>query len=321
MLVQLLLFMAGLLVLYVGAEWLVRGAASLALEYGIRPIIVGLTVVALGTSMPEFVLNFFAMLSGEDSMALGNIIGSNICNIALILGVSALVLPLAVAPATLRKEYPLMLGVMVLFYVLSLDGTISQIDGGILVLGLIGFLTYVIVDSKRHSTPLAVPTTNEPDALPKPATDPHWKKALLLIGGIVFLAGGARLMVLAAINVAADFGIDPVVVGLTVLAIGTSLPELAASVVSAMKQEADLSLGNVLGSNLLNVLFVVGLLALFRPLHVDAESLQIHFPVMLAFCAVLLPVAWTGHRINRIEGGFMLAGFTGYLVYLVLPYV
>lgn len=318
MLVQLLIFSAGLGVLYFGAEWLVRGAASLALRYGIRRIVVGITVVALGTSMPEFVINFFAALAEEDSLALGNIVGSNICNIALILGTSSLVLPMAVRPSTLRKEYPIMMGVMVLFYLVALDGLISKVDGMILVLGLVLFMIYLVIDGKRHARKVAdgdIDPAETPGVLV-----PVWKKVAFLVGGIVFLAVGARMMVYSAVNIAEALGVEPVVVGLTIVAIGTSLPELAASLVSAVKQEADMSIGNVLGSNLLNVLFVVGLVALIRPLQVDAQSLSVHFPVMLGFSALLLPVAWTSYRISRFEGGVLLSIFTGYIVYLVLPY-
>ncbi len=322
MLVQGLIFMLGLGVLYLGADWLVRGSASLALHYGIRPLVVGITVVALGTSMPEFVINFFAAFSGEDSLALGNIVGSNICNIALILGTSALILPLAVSPSTLKKEYPIMMAVLILFYVVSLDGIISQFDGLLLVAGLVFFFAYMIVDSMRHR---ALQSKNAHAGVADPPTAEGesrvgWR-ALLVTAGIVFLAVGARAMVYAAVNVAHLFGIDPVVVGLTVVAIGTSLPELAASVVSALKQEAEISVGNVLGSNMLNVLFVVGLLALFRPLSVDQVSLDVHFPVMIVFGLVLLPIAWTRFRITRMEGGFLLAGFVGYMVFLAAPYM
>lgn len=319
MLWQLLIFAIGVFILYVGAEWLVRGAASLALRYGIRRLVVGLTVVALGTSMPEFVINFFAALDNEDSLALGNIVGSNICNIGLILGMSALVLPLAVRPSTLRKEYPLMMGVMLLFYLLSLDGIVSKLDGLLLVIGLVGFLVFLVIDSRRH----ARKTTAEelPDVQADDVAAPLWKKALFLVAGIVLLAGGARLMVHAAVTIAESMGINPIVIGLTVVAIGTSLPELAASVVSAMKREADMSLGNVLGSNLLNVLFVVGLVSMINPLTVDTESLNVHFPVMLGFGALLLPLAWTSYRITRLEGGMLITVFFGYLVYLVYPYL
>ncbi len=317
MLLQSLLFLAGLGVLYVGAEWLIRGAASLALKYGIRPLIVGLTVVALGTSMPEFVVNFIAALSNEDSLALGNIIGSNICNIGLILGTSSVVLPLVVSPDMLRKEYPIMLGVMFLFYIVSMDGIISKLDGLLLILGLVAFLTFLVLDARRNARRMA-----PEDIAPVKEDDgsyPTWKKALHLGGGILLLAAGAQLMVYAAVNIAHSMGVDPMIVGLTVVAIGTSLPELAASIVGAVRNEADLSVGNVLGSNLLNVLFVVGLVSLVRPLEVDAVSIKVHFPIMLAFSIVLLPVMWTQYQISRREGVFLLGSFVMYLAYLVYP--
>lgn len=319
MLLQALIFLIGLGLLYLGAEWLVKGAASVALRYGIRPLVVGITVVALGTSMPEFVINLFAALTGEDSLALGNIVGSNICNIALILGTSSLVLPLAVSPATLKKEYPIMMAVLVLFYGVALDGVIGQADGLLLVAGLVAFFLFLILDARRHAGP---PLKRDmPSVKSTHVESSVWRKSGLLIGGIVMLAAGARLMVHAAVNVANVLGIDPVVIGLTVVAIGTSLPELAASVVSALKQEADISVGNVLGSNMLNVLFVVGLISIFQPLQVDQTSLDIHFPVMLVFGFLLLPLAWTQFKISRMEGGFLLAGFVGYMLFLAAPYL
>jgi cation:H+ antiporter len=314
-----LIFTVGLVVLYFGADWLIRGAASLALRFGIRPLVVGLTVIALGTSMPEFLVNFFAALSQQEALALGNIIGSNVCNIALILGLSSLVYPMSVSKGTLRKEYPIMMGVMLLFYLLALDGVISRIDGAVLVAGLFAFLLFVVFDARRSGVSPAVEQIN--DAGQEAILLRPWKKAAYLFGGILMLSGGARLMVDGATSIASNMGISPTVVGLTVVAIGTSLPELAASLVCAIKKEADMSVGNVLGSNLLNVLFVVGLVALIQPLHVDQESLDVHFPVMLGFGVLLLPLAWTQYRITRIEGGVLLTGFVGYLAYLVYPYV
>jgi cation:H+ antiporter len=313
------IFSIGLVVLYFGADWLIRGAASLALRFGIRPLVVGLTVIALGTSMPEFLVNFFAAVTEQEGIALGNIVGSNICNIALILGLSSVVYPMTVAKGTLRKEYPIMMAVMLLFYLLSLDGIISHLDGVLLVIGLFGFLMFLVFDARGQGVTATVEQIGESsqDAI---AMSP-WKKTAYLAGGIVMLSVGARLMVSGATSIAEQMGIDPVVVGLTVVAIGTSLPELAASLVCAIKKEADMSVGNVLGSNLLNVLFVVGLVALIQPLHVDATSLKVHFPVMLAFGVLLLPLAWTRYQITRLEGGVLLTGFVGYLVYLVAPYV
>jgi len=354
MAVSVLLFLIGTGVLYLGAEAMVKGAATLALRYGLRPLVVGLTVVALGTSMPEFIINFLSVLSKEDALALGNIIGSNICNIALILGASSVVLPLSVDRAMLRKEYPMMLGAMLAFYLLSLDGTISQVDGLLLVVGLVSFLLFVVIDASSYSLLSDAP---EPESIngdgseeiaakvsddsggesgdgsDSPALEgieeveasdlqsPVRTQVAYLTGGMVGLAGGAHLMVDRAVVIAEYLGVSEVVIGLTIVALGTSLPELAASVVSAVRGESELSMGNALGSNLLNVLFVVGVVSMMRPLDVSDTSLDVHLPVMLGFAVLLFPLAWTGYRITRLEGSLMLAGFLSYMSYLVYPYV
>lgn len=316
MLFDVLLFTVGLVLLYFGADWLIRGAASLALKFGIRPLVVGLTVIALGTSMPEFIVNFFAAVSGEDGLALGNVIGSNIANIALILGVSAMVFPMNVSKGMLTREYPVLLAIMAGFYWLAKDGLISKSDGALLVLALTIFLIYIVLDAKRtNKAPV------DPESIASEVLLPNWKKVLFLAGGIVLLTVGARLMVLGAVNIALVLGISSAIVGLTVVAIGTSLPELAASVMCAVRQEVDLSFGNVLGSNILNVLFVVGLIALIRPLQVDVESIDLHLPIMIGFTIVLLPIARSHYQISRLEGGFLVASFLGYMFYLILPYV
>jgi cation:H+ antiporter len=325
MVLSTVVFLVGIAMLYVGAEAMVKGAATLALRYGLRPLVVGLTVVALGTSMPEFVINFLSALAGEDALALGNIVGSNICNIALILGVSAIVLPLAVDRSMLRKEYPIMLGAMLAFYLLALDGVISQVDGFLLVVGLVGFLIFIVVDTRRHNHSSASPDDVAPDDIaevePGDLKSPAKTKMGYLFGGMVGLAVGAHLMVDSAVDIARYMGVDSVVIGLTIVALGTSLPELAASLVSAMRGEAELAVGNAMGSNLLNVLFVVGLVSMMRPLKVNAVSLGVHFPVMIAFALLLFPLAWTGRQITRAEGSFMIASFVGYMGYVVYPYV
>jgi len=317
MFIQFLIFFAGLIVLYVGAEGLIRGSTSLALRYGIRPLVVGITVVALGTSMPEFVVNFFAAIQGEDGLALGNVVGSNICNIALILGTASLILPLAVGSGTLKKEYPLMMAVMVLFYLVALDGTINRVDGAILVAGLAGFLAFLMFDARRHARNNNIPKVVRAEEQQSEKNRYRtWRKILYVIAGTVLLAAGADLMVRSATKVAALLGVDPKIVGLSVVAIGTSLPELAASVVSALKHQADISVGNVLGSNMLNVLFVIGTISLIRPLEVDSETVTTYLPIMLAFGVLLLPLAWTRYSISRWEGGILLAGFAAYMYYL-----
>lgn len=345
MIIDIILFLLGLLILYYGAEWLIRGASGIALEYGIRPVVVGLTVVALGTSMPEFLVNFIAALSGEHHLALGNIIGSNISNVALILGASAIVLPIAVTPQILRKEYPMMLGAMIAFYLVALDGTISRLDGSLLITGLAAFLSYLVYEAKNGSPALQMAeemegvsrkdtdlvsaegemethgaslSEEEEEVIGASAQDSITKKATYLIGGTVGLAVGAHFMVDSAVDIARSMGISQIIIGLTIVAIGTSLPELAASMVGAIKSEADLSVGNILGSNLLNVLFVVGSVSIMSPLDVEPTTLSIHFPVMLGICVMLLPIAWTRFEITRVEGGVLLATFLSYMTYILM---
>ncbi|MEF8815199.1 MAG: calcium/sodium antiporter [Salinibacter sp.] len=315
MILYVFLFFVGLLLLYLGAEGLIQGASSIALQYGIRPVIAGLTVVALGTSMPEFLVNVFALISGEPPLAIGNIIGSNISNVALILGMCAMVLPLTVTPAVLRREYPVMLCTMVLFYLCALDGVIGARDGILMVVLLIGLGIYVFYDAQRTSKGTVLESMEgEIDA-----GSPEFSsltKTVYVLGGMGGLTLGAHLMVDNALAISDVLDIDHVVIGLTVVAIGTSLPELAASMVGTLKQEVDMTVGNVIGSNLLNVLFVVGTLAIVEPITVDPETIRVHFPVMLGFCALVVPLTWWDQQITRIEGAFMVLAFLGFMVFL-----
>ncbi len=328
MVFQFIVFITGLVVLYYGAEWLVKAASSIAYHFGIRPMVIGLTVVALGTSMPEFVLNFFAVLVGEDALAIGNIIGSNIANIGLILGVSAVLMPLVVDNETLKKEYPLMVGTTLLFYALAADGKLTRTDGAILVLGLLALMIFLVIDARRHaringgSNATRIADKKVASAVPLDGTLLNTRKRILyLVAGMVGLTLGARLMVVSAVEIARVLNIHPVVIGLTIVAIGTSLPELAASVMCAMKKEVDMSVGNVLGSNMLNILFVVGVISLIRPIEVEPVSITQHFPVMIAFSVVIFPLAFFRHAISKVEGVFLLIGFAVYLGWLIFPYV
>lgn len=317
MVLYVFLFFVGLLVLYLGAEGLIQGASSIALQHGIRPVIVGLTVVALGTSMPEFLVNFFALLSGTSPLAIGNIIGSNISNVALILGTCALTLPLTVTPDVLKREYPVMLGVMGLFYVCALDGVIGTFDGVLMVILLLALGVYVFLDARSTSTAVILESMEgELDSADPGLT--AVAKGIYLFGGMAGLALGAHLMVDNALHIAKLLNIDEVVIGLTVVAIGTSLPELAASMVGTLKEESNMTIGNVMGSNLLNVLFVVGTLAIAEPLTVEPETIRLHFPVMLGFCALIIPLTWRDHRITRLEGAFLVTSFLGFMTYLYL---
>ncbi len=323
-------FILGLGILYLGADWLVQGASAVAKRFGIRPLIVGLTVVAMGTSIPEFLLNFFAVMAGEDGLAIGNIIGSNISNIALILGVSAVLLPLAFDGNVLRKEYPMMLAVTGLFYILSLDGVLSRVDGIILLSSLVAFMVFIVNDALKHAKNSSLERESVQDEEVDPAANAFTRfvsqshiapyfRVLLIIAGIAALAIGARLMVDSAVGIAELLQIAPIIIGLTIVAIGTSLPELAASLMSAFRNENDMAVGNVVGSNILNILFVIGFVAVIRPMEVEVETLQLHFPVLIGFSLLLYPLARTKHALSRIDGILLLIAFVVYLVWLIYP--
>ena len=339
MLLHSLLFLLGLGILYMGAEWLVQGSSDVAKRFGIRPMIIGLTIVALGTSLPEFLLNFFAILMEEDGLAIGNIIGSNIANIALILGVSSVIMPLAVDGFVLKKEYPMMLAATGLFYVLALDGLISRMDGGILVAGLVAFMVYIVRDALAHSRDNStkdsaaslVPPENEEESesdgmsglrafMNNPKTAPFFR-ILLILAGMAALAVGARLMVDSAVGIASLLEIAPIVIGLTIVAIGTSLPELAASLMLSVRGESDMSVGNILGSNMLNILFVVGFVSIIRPMEVEPDSINLHFPIMIAFSLLLYPLARKKHMLTRTNGTILLAAFAFYIIWLIYPHL
>lgn len=325
MVIQFSVFLLGLVVLYFGAEWLVKAASSIALKFGIRPMIIGLTVVALGTSMPEFLLNAFALFSGADDLAVGNIIGSNIANIGLILGVSVILMPIAIDRKVLRREYPMMVAATLLFYALAADGLISRIDGAILSVGLISFFLFVVFNARE---PELATRSKTPDATPEYRDESRRKlaenrrlRAAYLIAGSIALTIGARLMVSSAVHIADMLDVAPVFVGLTIVAIGTSLPELAAAIVLARQNESEMSLGNVLGSNMLNILFVVGVISLVRPISVSPVSVTQHFPVMIAFTLGLYPLARYGEIMTDSAGFVLLMSYVAYLGWLVFPYI
>lgn len=311
MLLHLGTLVVGLVTLYFGAEWLIRGASSLAVSFGIRPMVVGLTVVALGTSLPEFVTNVIAAVEGQDGLAIGNVIGSNVANVGLILGVAALLQPFAVERETLRREYLMMMGALAAFWLFALDGVVGRVDGVLLLVGLVAFTGWLVRDARRRGREAEGEVVASPDVHLTTT-----RKLVLIAFGAIGLAVGAKLMVDAAVAIADSFGISAVIVGLTVVAIGTSLPELAATVIGVLRGESGLALGNVLGSNLLNVLFVIGIVALVAPLRVEADALTLHFPIMFAFGA-LVAVGWIRHRLGRFMGAVLLAGYLGYLVFLV----
>lgn len=315
MLLSLLFVIAGLALLYGGAEWLVKGAVGLSLKLGVSRLVIGLTVVAFGTSMPELVVSVLASLRGSPDITLGNIIGSNSANIGLILAVAAIVTPLHVHVATLRREVPIALGVAALFGWLCWTGSLSRLDGALLLAGLVAYVVFSYRSAKTETMVLSGDVRTEfEEALPEPSRTMRMN-LLLLLAGLVPLALGAELMVRGSSDIARSLGLSEKLIGLTIVAIGTSLPELATSVVAAFRKEADLAVGNVVGSNIFNILGIAGVAALIADV-TGTHRFMIDVGVMILFSALLLPILLTGHRITRGEGAALLAGYIAYMVWL-----
>ena len=308
-----ILVLSGLLLLYYGAEYLVTGSSRLALSFGVRPMVVGLTVVAFATSMPELMVSLLAATRGSSSMAAGNIIGSNIANTGLILGVAALIAPIAVARTTLLREVPLMVAASLGVYLVALDGELSFVNGLALFLCLLTFLGYCVVTARD----LPVPDDGAVERAVDDASLGRGRNVVLVLVGMVGLACGAELMVRGAVMIATLLGVPEVIIGLSVVAVGTSLPELAASIMSACKGEMDISVGNVIGSNIFNVLFVLGVCPMIQLIKIEPRLLTVDFPVMLGFCALLvalLTMMPPRLQLDRKRGGILLGA---YLVFVV----
>ena len=315
MLLQIVLFFVGLAGLYFGAEWLVRGASRFARSFNIKPVVIGLTIVAFGTSAPELVTSVIAGIRHLSDIAMGNIIGSNIANIGLILGLSALVRPLNIDMKLLYREMPIMVGISGLLYFMGWDGTLSRLEGGILLGGILAYICYV------YRVALKEPKAVEQEYLEfeefiGAARDSIKKDILLIIIGLGALVGGAHFLVHSAIYIARVVGISDLVIGLTVIAVGTSLPELATSMVAAVRKESDISVGNVLGSNVFNILAVLGVASIIRPLQVNAASLRIDMPVMLLFSIFLIPIITWKFVLTRGQGVLLLVGYSLYVLWL-----
>jgi cation:H+ antiporter len=311
------LIIAGLVLLVAGGEALVRGAGTLASRAGISPLVIGLVVVSAATSAPEFAVTMGAVLSGEPDLAVGNVVGSNIVNILLILGLSAVISPLLIKRQLVRFDMPVMVGISILFLVVSLDGQISILDGILLFASLVLHTVISIILGRKESVDPAA----KPDTMPlnsKPV--PLWLAILLLIAGIALLVSGAQLLVTGAVSIATALGVSSLVIGLTVVAIGTSLPELATSIIAIIRGETDMAVGNVVGSNIFNIGMVLGLPAIFfqEGIPVAPSAISIDIPLMLATAAVLLPLAFTGFVIARWEGLLFVVLYTAYTLYLIL---
>lgn len=302
--------LAGTVALYFGAEWLVRGGAALALRLGMTPLLAGLTVVAYGTSSPELVVSLTAAAKGGGAIAIGNVVGSNIFNIGFILGLTALIAPLRVQSQLVRLDTPVMIAVAAVFIWCFRDGQVDRWEGALLTLGLVGYTTLNVFLARRVAG-----RGNTASDLPAPG-GAWWKDAILIVGGLVVLVLGSRWFVRGAVDLARLAGLSEAVIGLTIVAAGTSLPELAASVVAAARKQADIALGNIVGSNIYNVLAILGVSGLVAGPLDGAGISRVDVWVMLGFSALLLPIAYTGHRLSRWEGGWLLVAYGGYLAWL-----
>lgn len=315
-----LLLIIGLALLVWSSDVFIDGAASTATHMKISPLIIGVVVLGFGTSMPEIIVAILAALEGSPSLAIGNAIGSNIANIGLVLGITALITPVIVKSSILKRELPVLLAISIGVYLLVLDGTLGTWDGVILLAVLVTVMTWMIKSNKAldPSDPLAQETAHEMEEI----ADLSQKKALVyLIGGLIILMISARMMVSGAVEIAQFFEVPEVVIGLTIIAIGTSLPELAAAIAAARKNEADLIIGNIVGSNLFNILAVLAVPALLAPSLLAPEILNIDMPFMLALTVAMLLLALSRGgeaKINRLRGFLLSLAFLSYLFMLYL---
>lgn len=315
-------FAIGLVALIAGAELLVRGASRLALSFGISPLVVGLTVVAFGTSAPEVAVSIRSAYAGQVDLAIGNVIGSSVFNVLFILGLAALISPLLVSRQLIRQEVPIMLGAFLLLYLFALDGQISRLDGIACVVLLALYNLFLVLQSRREQRVNG--NGNDADASDATAQggwqDRVWVQLLLIAAGLALLVWGAGALVDAAVAVARLLGLSELVIGLTIIAAGTSLPEVATSIMAAVRGQRDIAVGNVVGSNIFNVLGVLGVCALVAPeaLPVAPAVLNVDLLVMIAIGIACLPVFFTGNVIARWEGALFLAFYVGYTVYVLM---
>lgn len=313
------LFVVGLIFLVIGAEALVRGASRLAATLGVSPLVIGLTVVAFGTSSPELAVSVKAALSNQASIALGNVVGSNIFNVLFILGLSALIVPLVVAQQLIRFDVPLMIILSVVVLIFALDQNISRTDGIVLVLGLFAYVWFLIYQSRKESSEVREEYDNEFGA--EKISGSSWAKNIgLVVGGLALLVLGSRWLVDSAVAFAQFLGVSELVVGLTIVAAGTSLPEVVTSVIAAIRGERDIAVGNVVGSNIFNIMGVLGVASLVAPAGIEISPAVLGFdiPIMIAVAFACLPIFFTGGVISRPEGGLLLGYYVAYTCYLIL---
>lgn len=305
--------------LFAGSELLIRGSVKIAKKMHISQIVIGLTIVAFGTSTPELVVSVSSALQGQPDISLGNIIGSNIINIGLILGLSAAIFPIAVNIKTIRREIPIMLAVSLFLIPISLDGTISKIEGGLLVISLIIFIYYSYRQSKKENNSIDLNINDNVNTISynEKSYFPIIINLLFILFGIGLLYFGSKFTIDNAVSIANIFGISERIIGLTIIAIGTSLPELITSVRAALKKHADLSIGNIIGSNIFNVLEILGISSLIIGINVNSD-IFIDYIIMIGFSVVLIPLMRSGFVISKKEGYVLSGAYVVYLIFLLV---
>ncbi len=317
----ILILILGLAVLTIGAELLVRSASKLAVAVGISPLVIGLTVVAFGTSAPELVVSIQSALSGQPDVAIGNVVGSNIFNVLFILGISALIVPLVVSQQLIRFDVPLMVGLSLAVLLFAYDGRIGRLDGLLLTAGLISYTLWAIWKSRKEQADIKAEYEAE-FGVEEKASGLHRTllNVALLIAGLGLLVLGSRWFVESATTIARSLDVSELVIGLTIVAAGTSLPEVATSIMAAVRGERDIAVGNVVGSNIFNIMGVLGISSLVSPdgVAVSEAALRLDIPVMIAVAIACLPIFFTGHLIARWEGGLFLAYFCAYTAAIVV---
>lgn len=324
MLIDLVLFVIGLLLLYYGADLLVKGSSSLARGLGLSPLLIGLTVVAFGTSAPELFISIVSSIKNKSMIAVGNVVGSNICNIALVLGVAALLQPIKSQPAVFRRDIPIMLGISAYVLLISLNSTLGRLEGATLFGGIIVYTCFNYIIAMRESRQGAggESITYDSTVAQIEGVGTRSRQIVWIVIGIIGVVGGAEILIDAAVAVMKDFGVSEKFIGLTVVAFGTSVPELATSVVAAMRKEMDISIGNLVGSNVFNMLSVLGAASLVRPISIPGgfigSGLLVDYLVMMTISALPWLMARKTFTVRRRDGFILLSCYVVYVAYLIL---
>ncbi len=311
----------GLVLLVVGAEALVRGASKIAAAIGISPLVIGLTIVAFGTSSPEMAVSIGSALNGKADIALGNIVGSNIFNVLFILGICSLIIPLVVNQQLVRLDVPIMIGSSLLVLLFGWDGAIAKWEGAVLVALGIWYTVFLIRQSrKEHNKEVLRKYKEEYGDGTEAKKEKSWLQVMLVAVGLALLVFGSRWLVESAVSIATSFGVSELVIGLTIIAAGTSLPEVATSIIASIRKQEDIAVGNVVGSNIFNILIILGLSAIIAPggIQVNPAAMSFDIPFMLAVAVACLPLFFTGYRIERWEGFVFLGYYVAYTFYIIL---